>query len=93
MSFAASARVEVDLDDGRTIVRDIDLPRGFSGDDRRGDVAREKLTREGPLVMRAEEAVALREVLASPFPAGGELAACVAPPRTETTDYAGVPAS
>jgi 2-methylcitrate dehydratase PrpD len=86
MSFAAGARVEVDLDDGRSIAREIDLPRGFSGDADRANVATEKLAREARRVMNAEEAIALGQALASPFPAGRELEACVAGTRLETTD-------
>jgi hypothetical protein len=74
MSFAAGARVEVDLDDGRTILREVDLPRGFSGDPRRSEIPVEKLVREAARLMPVDRATALREVLQSPFPAPLDLA-------------------
>ena len=93
MSFAAGARVEIELDDGRTIARDVDLPRGFSGDDRRADIAIQKLAREAPRVMTEEEATALQEVLASKFPARAELAACLPSMPTAATNHQGAAAS
>jgi hypothetical protein len=74
MSFAAGALVEVGLDDGTTVTHEVSLPRGFSGDARRADVAREKLAREAKRVWPTADVVAICDAFAAPFPTVDELA-------------------
>ncbi len=82
MSFAAGALVEVGLDDGTTVRHEVSLPRGFSGDARRADVAREKLAREAKRVWPAADVPTLCDAFAAPFPTADDLARSGAPGMT-----------